>query len=119
MRNSCKFACDWHAKLPAFAGKNTRNLQAKAPTVAGKKCPQAQAKKPQLQAKILAIAHKNTHNCRQKHTKNIAIVVLIVFGMTRFSEQYPLLAQNYFLSLLIYLKFNSVEFLLCSRLQNF
>ena len=29
MRNSWKFARDYHAKFSAFAGKNTCNLQAK------------------------------------------------------------------------------------------
>ena len=34
MRNSCKFARDWHAKLSAFASKNTCNLQAKIHAIA-------------------------------------------------------------------------------------
>ena len=36
MRNSCKFAREWHSNLPAFGGKNTNNLQVKTLAIAGK-----------------------------------------------------------------------------------
>ena len=63
MRNSYKFARDWHAKLPALAGNNSCNLQAKVPAIAFKNTPNRRKKYRQkyrqLQTKITAIAGKN------------------------------------------------------------
>ena len=74
MRNSCKFAWAWHAKLPTFAGKNTCSLQTKHLENAHKftqnfkqKYLQFQVKYPQTKAKTPAIAVKNTRNHGQKH----------------------------------------------------
>ena len=66
MRNSCKFVHDWHEKLPAFASKNTSNLQAKIPAIAGKNTRHCRQKIP-------AIASKNTCNCRRKYPNLLAI----------------------------------------------
>ena len=51
MRNSCKFARDYHAKLPASGGKYTCNLQAKT---------------LESQVKITANAGKNTRTIAGK-----------------------------------------------------
>ena len=64
MRNSCKFAPDYHAKLPASAGKNTCNLQAKALES------QVTNNTRQTQAEITANAGKNTRTIAGKKTCN-------------------------------------------------
>ena len=56
MRNSCKFARDWHAKLPVSAGKNTCNLQAKTLESQVKLPAQSQAKNLQFHTELPAIA---------------------------------------------------------------
>ena len=64
MRNSCKFARDQHAKLPAFPDKNTCNLQAKTlelqvkiPTKRRQKYPHNRGQKyPKFYSKLTAIA---------------------------------------------------------------
>ena len=65
MRNSCKFADEWHVNLPAFARKNTCNLQAKLAAIAHKITRNCRQKYSQLNTKLRAVSGKNTRNCRQ------------------------------------------------------
>ena len=63
MRNSCKFARDYHAKLPAFVGKKTCNLQAKTLESQVKIPAKRRQKYPQLHAKLHAIAENLLSHC--------------------------------------------------------
>ena len=77
MRNSCKFARDNHAKLPAIAGKNTCNWQAKTQESQVKIPVKRRQKYPQMQAKIPSIAGKNTCNLQAKHPQSQAKIPAI------------------------------------------
>ena len=66
MRNSCKFVRDWHAKVPAFAGKYTCKLQAKTLESQFKNTRQTQTKINANTGKNpYTIAGKNICNFRQ------------------------------------------------------